>query len=250
MTEVTVRQLFEAGAHFGHRSRFWNPKLAPYIYGEHNGVHIIDLDKTLPLLKEALNFLSSLAASGGRVLFVGTKRTASRAIRENAERCGMPYVHHHWLGGALTNFKTVRRSIVRYGELKDLVENGKLETMRKKEAQRMRRRLQKLSRSFEGIRELERPPDALFIVDVGRENIAVKEAAKLEIPIVAIVDTNGSLDNVDYVIPGNDDALRSVQLYATLVADTIIESITEAKNLPSDEGAYVEVAAETAAETA
>ncbi len=246
MPEVTVRQLFEAGVHFGHRPCFWNPKLAPYIYGEHNGVHIIDLDKTLPLLKEALNFVSSLAANGGTILFVGTKKAASRTIRENAERCDMPYVDHHWLGGALTNFKTVRRSIIRYGEMKALVENGKLESLRKKEAQRVRRKLQKLSRSFEGIRNLERMPDAMFIVDVGYEEIAVKEAAKLGIPVVAIVDTNGSTDHVDYVVPANDDAIRSVQLYATLVADTILESVDEAKKKTQDDSPYVEVASDEA----
>lgn len=229
MSRVTVRQLFEVGAHFGHRPCFWNPKLAPYIYGKHNGIHIINLDKTMPLLTEALDFISKTAGAGGKILFVGTKKAATSAVEKQAQRCEMPYVNFHWLGGFLTNFKTVKASIKSYNELKVRIENNGLAKLTKKDAQRTRRRYNKLGRNFEGICELETPPAALFVIDVGHEEIAVKEAAKLNIPIVAIIDTNNSLDHIDYPIPANDDSLRSIELYTNLVADAVIEGIENAK---------------------
>lgn len=234
MSKVTVRQLFEVGAHFGHRPCFWNPKLAPYIYGKHNGIHIINLDKTVPMLTEALAFISKTAGSGGKILFVGTKKAASQTIQKEAERCGMPYVNFHWLGGFLTNFKTVKSSIKSYNELKVKIDNKGLANLSKKDAQRTRRKLQKLSRNFEGICDLDSPPSALFIIDVGYEGIAVKEAAKLNIPVVAIVDTNNSLEHIDYPIPANDDSIRSIELYSSLVADAVLEGIENAAASPSE----------------
>ena len=224
MSIVSMRDMLEAGVHFGHQSRYWNPKMAPYIFGERNRIHIINLEVTLPLYREAINFLGRMAASNGTVLFVGTKRAAQEVIRREATRCGMPYVDQRWLGGMLTNFKTVRASIARLREMEAMEEDGRVQRMSKKEALSFRRGLAKLQRSLGGIKHTESPPDVLYVVDVGHEKIAVQEADKLGIPIVGVVDTNHEPDRVDYVIPGNDDAARAIELYTVGVADAIIEA--------------------------
>ena len=224
MSIVTMRDMLEAGVHFGHQSRYWNPKMAPYIFGERNRIHIINLEVTLPLYREAINFLGRMAASNGTVLFVGTKRAAQEVIRREAIRCGMPYVDQRWLGGMLTNFKTVRASIARLREMEAMEEDGRVQRMSKKEALSFRRSLAKLQRSLGGIKHAESLPDVLYVVDVGHEKIAVLEADKLGIPIVGVVDTNHEPDRVDYVIPGNDDAARAIELYTVGVADAIIEA--------------------------
>ncbi len=241
MAEVTMRQMLEAGVHFGHQTRFWNPKMAPYIFGERSKIHIINLEKTLPLYNEAMNYLGSLAAKGGTVLFVGTKRAAREVIGEEARRCGMPYVNHRWLGGMLTNYKTVRQSIRRLKELEAMAEDGSLDRLSKKEALMRRRELEKLERSLGGIKDMRGIPDALFVVDVGHEKIAVAEAKKLDIPVVGIVDTNNSLEGIDYVIPGNDDAIRAIQLYVRGAADAIIEGKTASVQVGAGDDDFVEV---------
>jgi small subunit ribosomal protein S2 len=219
-----MRQMLEAGVHFGHQTRYWNPKMAPYIFGHRNKIHVINLEQTLPLFNDAMNFIGSLAANGGKVLFVGTKRAARDVIREEAERCSMPYVNHRWLGGMLTNFKTIRQSIKRLKEIEAMEEDGTLGTrFNKKEALDLTREKIKLERSLGGIKEMASIPDALFIVDTGHEDIAVLEARKLGIPVVGIVDTNNDPDGVDYVIPGNDDAIRAVQLYVQGAAAAVLE---------------------------
>ena len=224
MSIVTMRDMLEAGVHFGHQARYWNPKMAPYIFGERNRIHIINLEVTLPLYREAINFLGRMAASNGTVLFVGTKRAAQEVIRREAVRCGMPYVDQRWLGGMLTNFKTVRASIARLREMEAMEENGRVQRMSKKEALGFRRDLAKLQRSLGGIKHTESLPDVLYVADVGHEKIAVMEAYKLGIPIVGVVDTNNEPDRVDYVIPGNDDAARAIELYTVGVADAILEA--------------------------
>ena len=238
MTDVSMREMLEAGVHFGHQTRFWNPKMAPYIFGERNKIHIINLERTLPLFEDAINFVGRLAAKHGRILFVGTKRAAEEAIMREATRCNMPYVSRRWLGGMLTNFKTVKQSIKRLKDLEEMIEAGGLERMSKKEGLRVRRELEKLNRGLGGIRDMQGLPDAMFIVDVGHERIAVAEAAKLSIPIIAIVDTNNAPDGIDYVIPGNDDAIRSINLYVKAVADAILDArltMSEAAEGASDE---------------
>ena len=238
MTDVSMREMLEAGVHFGHQTRFWNPKMAPYIFGERNKIHIINLERTLPLFEDAINFVGRLAAKHGRILFVGTKRAAEEAITREATRCNMPYVSRRWLGGMLTNFKTVKQSIKRLKDLEEMIEAGGLERMSKKEGLRVRRELEKLNRGLGGIRDMQGLPDAMFIVDVGHERIAVAEAAKLSIPIIAIVDTNNAPDGIDYVIPGNDDAIRSINLYVKAVADAILDArltMSEAAEGASDE---------------
>ena len=224
MSIVTMRDMLEAGVHFGHQARYWNPKMAPYIFGERNRIHIINLEVTLPLYREAINFLGRMAASNGTVLFVGTKRAAQEVIRREANRCGMPYVDQRWLGGMLTNFKTVRASIARLREMEAMEEDGRVQRMSKKEALGFRRSLAKLQRSLGGIKHTESLPDVLYVADVGHEKIAVMEAYKLGIPIVGVVDTNNEPDRVDYVIPGNDDAARAIELYTVGVADAIVEA--------------------------
>ncbi len=218
-----MRDMLEAGVHFGHQTRYWNPKMGAYIFGQRNKIHIINLEKTLPLYREALQFMSRLAAEGGKILFVGTKRAARDAIREEAERCAMPYVNHRWLGGMLTNFKTIRQSVKRLKDLEAMFQDGSIERFNKKEALLLERELTKLQRSLGGIKEMEYLPDALFVIDVGHEKIAVTEANKLGIPVIGVVDTNNDPSNVDYVIPGNDDAIRAVRLYITGAADAILE---------------------------
>ena len=223
MAQVTMRDMLEAGVHFGHQTRYWNPKMAPYIFGDRNKIHIIDLGKTLPLYNDAQNFISRMAASGGNILFVGTKRAAQETISGEAKRCGMPYVDKRWLGGMLTNFKTVKESIARLKLLETMMEDGTLAKISKKEGLSLQRELAKLERSLGGIKDMPGTPDVLFVVDVGYEKIAVREAVKLGIPVVAVVDTNHSPEGVDYIIPGNDDATRAIQLYVSNVADTILE---------------------------
>jgi len=219
-----MKELLEAGAHFGHRTRFWNPKMADYIFGSRNKIHIIDLEKTMPMMNDALNYVSRLAANKAKILFVGTKRAAQDSIREHARRCGMPYVDHRWLGGMLTNYKTVRQSIFRLKELKKLKEEGAFQHMIKKEALMLTRELEKLDRSLGGIEDMGGLPDALFVVDVGFEHIAVEEARRLKIPVMGIVDTNNNPDNIDYIIPGNDDSMRAVDIYVRCVADAILDA--------------------------
>ncbi|MDQ5883727.1 MAG: small subunit ribosomal protein [Pseudomonadota bacterium] len=224
MSSVSMKELLEAGAHFGHRTRFWNPKMAPYIFGTRNKIHIIDLEQTLPLLKDASNFLGRLASHKAKILFVGTKRAAQDVIKEQAERCGMPYVNHRWLGGMLTNYKTVRQSINRLKELKKMKQEGAFENMIKKEGLMLERELEKLERSLGGIQDMGGLPDALFVVDVGYENIALEEARRLRIPVVGIVDTNNDPDGLDYMIPANDDSMRAVHLYVRCMADAILNA--------------------------
>lgn len=223
MSSVSMRQMLEAGVHFGHQARFWNPKMAPFIFGERSKIHIINLEKTLPLYNDAMNFVGKLVANKGTVLFVGTKRSARETVRSEAERSKMPYVNHRWLGGMLTNFKTVRQSIKRLRDLETMDQDGTFDKISKKEGLMLTREKEKLDRSLGGIKEMNRLPDALFVVDVGHEKIAVSEAKKLGIPVVGIVDTNNSPDNVDYVIPGNDDSIRAIQIYVQGVADAVNE---------------------------
>jgi small subunit ribosomal protein S2 len=219
MANVTMRQMLEAGVHFGHQTRYWDPKMAPYIFGERGKIHIVNLEKTLPLFIDAMNYIGSLVANGGTVLFVGTKRAAQEAVREQAERCGMPYVNHRWLGGMLTNYKTVRQSINRLKTLESMEDDGSFLRLSKKEGLMRRREKDKLDRSLGGIKDMNGIPDAMFVIDVGYEKIAISEAAKLDIPVVGVVDTNNSITGVDYVIPGNDDAISAIKLYVSSAAD-------------------------------
>ena len=224
MSNVTMRQLLEAGAHFGHRTRYWNPKMDAYIFGHRNKIHIINLEHTLPLLKEACSYAGRMAANGGRVLFVGTKRAAREAIETEAARCGMPYVSQRWLGGTLTNFKTVKGSIKRLNEMEKQVEDGTVTRLSKKEQLLFTRELEKLQRSLGGIKAMPSLPDCLFVIDTGYEKIAVAEARKLGIPVVAVVDSNNDPEQVDIVVPGNDDATRAIKVYAQCIADAIIDA--------------------------
>lgn len=220
---VTMRQMLEAGCHFGHQSRYWNPKMAPYIFGERNKIHIINLEKSLPLYLDALNYVRKLAANKGTVMFVATKRQAREIVQEEAERCGMPFVNQRWLGGMLTNFKTVRQSVKRLRDLEQMTQDGTLEKMPKKEALMYQRELDKLMRSMGGIKEMNGLPDAIVIIDVGYQKGAVTEANKLGIPLVGVVDTNHSPDGVNYIIPGNDDSSRAIRLYMRGLADAVLE---------------------------
>ncbi|MEY3338020.1 MAG: hypothetical protein RL245_1012, partial [Pseudomonadota bacterium] len=231
MPSVSMRQMLEAGVHFGHQTRFWNPKMEEFIFGERNKIHIINLEKTQPMFAEAAKFIHGVASDGGTVLFVGTKRSAREPIQKEAVRAGMPFVNQRWLGGMLTNFKTVRQSIKRLADLTEMKANGSLDKRVKKEGTMLRRELEKLERSLGGIKNMESLPDAIFVVDVGHENIAIHEANKLGIPVVAIVDTNCAPDGVDYVVPGNDDAMRAILLYAGGIADAILEGRSSAPAL-------------------
>lgn len=227
MTQVTMRQMLEAGVHFGHQTRYWNPKMKSYIFGQRNGIHIINLEHSLPMFNDAMNYLSRLVANRGRVLFVGTKRSAQELIKKNAIECGMPYVNHRWLGGMLTNFKTVKQSIKRLKELEELVGDENMsQRFNKREMLTLSRELEKLELGLGGIKNMEGLPDALFIIDVGHERIAVNEAKKLGIPVVAVVDSNSNPDDVDYVVPGNDDAIRAIQLYTSVLAKIVNEAKT------------------------
>lgn len=242
MSTASMRQMLEAGVHFGHQARFWNPKMAPYIFGERSKIHIINLEKTLPLYNDAMNFIGKLVANKGNIIFVGTKRSARDAIRSEAQRCKMPYVDHRWLGGMLTNFKTVRQSIRRLKELEAMEEDGTMDRLSKKEGLMRTREKLKLERSLGGIKDMNRLPDAMFVVDVGHEKIAVREAVKLGIPVIGVVDSNNSPDDVDYVIPGNDDSIRAIQLYVQGAADAVLDGRNSmAKVGGSDEDEFVEV---------
>jgi small subunit ribosomal protein S2 len=241
MASISMRQMLEAGVHFGHQTRFWNPKMSPYIFGERNKIHIINLEKTLPLYIKAQEFVRKLATDGGSVLFVGTKRSARDSIQREAERCGMPFVSYRWLGGMLTNYKTVKQSIKRLFDLETMSEDGTFESLTKKEVLGLKREMEKLERSLGGIKHMGGLPDALFVIDIEHERIAVAEANKLGIPIVAIVDTNCSPEGIDYVIPGNDDAMRAIQLYAVGIADAVLEGKASVPEVPAGEDDFVEV---------
>ncbi|MDA8327380.1 MAG: 30S ribosomal protein S2 [Betaproteobacteria bacterium] len=223
---VTMRQMLEAGVHFGHQTRFWNPKMAPYIFGHRNKIHIVNLEKSLPLFQDALKFVHKLAANKGTVLFVGTKRTAREIVKEEAERAGMPYVDNRWLGGMLTNFKTVRQSVKRLKDLEVLLADD-VAKLPKKEALMLRRELDKLTRSLGGIRDMAALPDAIFVIDVGYQKGAIVEANALGIPVIGVVDTNNSPLGVTYIVPGNDDSNRAIRLYARGVADAVLEGRSE-----------------------
>lgn len=233
MAAVSMRQMLEAGVHFGHQTRYWNPKMASYLFGARNKIHIIDLEQTLPLFNDAMNYLGQMTANKGTILFVGTKKAARKAVAEEAKRCGMPYVNHRWLGGMLTNFKTIKKSINRLKELEAMKADGTLyQKFSKKEALGMERELEKLERSLGGIKDMRGIPDAIFILDVGYEKNAIMEAKKLGVPVVGVVDSNNSPENIDYVIPGNDDSIRAVTLYCQSAAAAILE----AKALRMDAG--------------
>jgi len=239
---VTMRQMLEAGCHFGHQTRFWSPKMAPYIFGHRNKIHIINLEKTLPMYQDAVKFARSIAANRGTILFVGTKRQSKEIIAEEATRCGMPYVDARWLGGTLTNFKTVKGSIKRLKDMAAAKEAGDWERLSKKEALMNERDIEKLEKSLGGIQDMAGIPDAIFVVDVGYHKIAITEAKKLGIPVIAVVDTNHSPDGVDYIIPGNDDSSKAVSLYVRGMADAILEGkanavqeVLEAVKAPADE---------------
>ena len=223
MSDVSMRQMLQAGVHFGHQTRYWNPKMGAYIFGQRNKIHIVNLEKTLPLYQDAMSYVGKLSANGGRILFVGTKRAAQDAVREAATRCGMPFVNHRWLGGMLTNFRTVKLSIQRLKELQAMFDEGTIERFGKKEALTLERERDKLERSLGGIQDMDGLPDAMFVIDVGHEKIAISEANKLGIPVVGVVDTNNDPSRIDYVIPGNDDAIRAVRLYIDGAADAVLD---------------------------
>ena len=246
MSVVSMKQLLEAGVHFGHQTRRWNPKMAPYIFTERNGIYIIDLQKTVKKLEDAYMFVRQVAESGEDILFVGTKKQAMDSVKEEAERCGMPFVNARWLGGMLTNFTTIKLRIRRLAQLKAMEENGTFELLPKKEVAKLKLQIEKLEKFLGGITEMKKMPAAMFIVDPRKERIAVAEAKKLGIPIVAIVDTNCDPDEVDYVIPGNDDAIRAVKLIAGAMADAVIEGRQGEQSAP--EAAAEEAVAEEAAE--
>jgi small subunit ribosomal protein S2 len=236
-----MRQMLEAGVHFGHQTRFWNPKMAPFIFGERNKIHIINLEKSLPMAREACAFVKATVADGGKVLFVGTKRAARESIRNHATRAGMPFVSYRWLGGMLTNYKTIRQSVKRLLTLEQMAEEGAFEGLTKKEILGLNREQEKLERSLGGIKEMKSLPDVLFVVDVDHEDIAVREARKLGIPVVAVVDTNCSPDGVDYIIPGNDDAMRAIELYSGMVADAVLDGKASLPEVALGEDEFVEL---------
>jgi small subunit ribosomal protein S2 len=241
MAGISMRQMLEAGVHFGHQTRFWNPKMKPFIFGERNKIHIINLEKTLPLFIEAQNFVSSLVGNRGKILFVGTKRAARDVVQREAQRCGMPFVTQRWLGGMLTNFKTVKQSIKRLKDLEEMQKDGSFDRVGKREVLTLTREMEKLEKSLGGIKDLTSLPDALFVIDVGHEKIAVAEARKLGIPVIAIVDTNNSPDGADWVIPGNDDAIRAIDLYATGIAEAILTGKATLPQLAHSTDEFVEL---------
>ena len=241
MSGVSMRQMLEAGVHFGHQTRFWNPKMAQFIFGERNKIHIINLEKTQPMYAEASAFARAIVADGGNVLFVGTKRSARDAIQTEAQRCNMPFVNQRWPGGMLTNFKTIRQSIKRLMDLTELDNTGALDKRSKKEALQLRREMAKLEKSLGGIKHMNSLPDVLFVIDVGHESIALQEAKKLGIPVIAVVDTNCSPLGVDYVIPGNDDAMRAINLYAAGMADAVLEGKSQSPAVAPGEDEFVEL---------
>jgi len=243
---VTMRQMLEAGVHFGHQTRYWNPKMADYIFGHRNKIHIVNLEKTMAMYQEAIKYIRQLATNRGTILFVGTKRQARDIVAEEAQRAGMPYVDHRWLGGMLTNFKTVKVSIKRLKDLEAMQQDGTFEKMSKREALTLQREMDKLNRSLGGIKEMNALPDALFVIDVGYQKIAVTEAKKLNIPIVGVVDTNHSPDGIAYVIPGNDDSSRAIRLYARGVADAILEGRSQVIQEIVQPDEFVEVSGDEA----
>ena len=247
MAEVSMRDLLKAGVHFGHQTRFWNPKMRKYIFGARNKIHIINLEKTVPALNESLKIVANLTQNKNKILFVGTKRAASKIVKEEAERSSMPYVNHRWLGGMLTNYKTIRQSIKRLRELETQQQDGTFDKLTKKEVLMLNREMEKLERSIGGIKDMGGLPDALFVIDVDHERIAIKEANKLGIPVIGVVDTNSDPDGVDYVIPGNDDAIRAIQIYSKAIADTCLEGLSVAAG-DGDEFVEVNEAAEQAVE--
>ncbi len=248
----TMRQMLEAGVHFGHQTRFWNPRMSPYIFGARNKIHIVNLEKTVAKYNEAISFVKKLAANKGTVLFVSTKRQAREIVAEEATRAGMPYVDQRWLGGMLTNYKTLKQSIKRLKDMEQSVEDGSCERLTKKEALNFKRELEKLQKSIGGIKNMNTLPDAIFLIDVGYHKIAVTEANKLGIPVIGVVDTNHSPEGVDYIIPGNDDSSRAIRLYARGIADAVLEgrsqSIQEIVDAAGGEDEFVEVEEETSAE--
>lgn len=247
MTQVTMRQMLEAGVHFGHQTRYWKPTMAPYIFGARNKIHIINLEKTLPMFNEAIQYIQDVSVNQGKILFVGTKRAARKIVREEAERCGMPFVDHRWLGGMLTNYKTLKNSINRLKELEAMTADGSMaQQFSKKEALGLTRKMEKLQRSVGGIKDMGGLPAALFVIDVGYEKNAVNEAKTLGIPVIGIVDTNHDPKDIDYVIPGNDDSIRAVQLYAQTAAAAILEGKTgDMERVVAAVDEFVEVEAES-----
>ena len=243
MTQVTMRDMLEAGVHFGHQTRNWHPKMAQYIYGARNKIHIINLEETLPMFQNALRFIQNMAARKAKVLFVGTKHAASAAIREEATRCGMPYVDHRWLGGMLTNYKTVRHSIKRLKKLEEQFEKGDFGRLNKKEILNLTREKEKLERSLGGIKNMGGLPDVLFVIDIANEKIAIAEAKKLHIPVIGVVDTNTNPLGLDYIIPGNDDSSKAIRLYLSAAADTILAAKKQGASVAdaSDSNEFVEV---------
>ena len=244
MATVSMRDMLKAGVHFGHQTRYWNPKMGKYIFGARNKIHIVNLEHTLPALNGALDVVKGMASNKNKVLFVGTKRAASKIIKEEAARAGMPYVNHRWLGGMLTNYKTIRQSIRRLRDLESQAQDGTFEQLTKKEALMRQREMDKLERSIGGIKDMGGLPDALFVIDVDHERIAVNEANKLGIPVIGVVDTNSNPDGIDYVIPGNDDALRAIQIYVKSAADACLEGNEAAGGA---KGEFVEVEEDQAA---
>ena len=244
---VTMRQMLEAGVHFGHQTRYWNPKMADFIFGQRNKIHIVNLEKTLAMYQDAMKYIRQLASNRGTILFVGTKRQAREIVAEEAQRAGMPFVDHRWLGGMLTNFKTVKVSIKRLKDLEAMGIDGTFEKMSKREALTLQREMEKLTRSLGGIKEMNALPDALFVIDVGYQKIAVTEATKLSIPIVGVVDTNHSPEGIAYVIPGNDDSSRAIRLYARGVADAILEGKSQVIQEIVQTEEFVEVSGDEAA---
>ena len=247
---VTMRQMLEAGVHFGHQTRYWKPKMAPYIFGHRNKIHIVNLEKTLVMFNDALAYVRKLSANKGGILFVGTKRQAREIIREEAMRCNSPFVDHRWLGGMLTNYKTVRQSIKRIKEMEAMIQDGSIEKLTKKEGLTFQREMEKLERSLGGIKDMNGLPDALFIIDVGYQKGAVTEANKLGIPVIGVVDTNNTPDGVDYVIPGNDDSSRAIRLYARGIADAVLEGRNQTVQeiiQPETDEEFVEVEEDTKA---
>ncbi|MDG2365928.1 MAG: 30S ribosomal protein S2 [Methylococcaceae bacterium] len=247
MAAVTMRQMLETGVHFGHQTRYWNPKMAPFIFGARSSIHIINLEKTLPLFNDAMNFVGKIAAKKGTILFVGTKKAARQTVVEEANRCGMPYVNHRWLGGMLTNFKTIKKSINRLKELEAMTADGTInQRFNKKEALGMQREMEKLERSVGGIKEMRGVPEAVFVFDVGYEKNAVSEAKKLGVPVIGIVDTNNSPELVDYMIPGNDDSIRAIKLYCQTASAAVLEA--KAANLGGVKDDFVEMPEDIGAE--
>jgi len=250
LNAIAMKDLLEAGVHFGHQTKRWNPKMKPYIFGERNGIYIIDLGRTARLYRDAAEFVTSTASQGGTLLFVGTKRQAQDAIAEEAQRCGMFFVNQRWLGGLLTNFSTIQRSLARLRELEAMTTDGRYDTLSKKEIARLDKERRKLAKNLDGIRGMSRLPDAVFVVDTRHEQIAVDEARKLKIPVIGVVDTNCDPDEVDYVIPGNDDALRSIRLFASSIADAVLSGRGLAESAaavePADDKSRAQAAPATA----